>query len=278
MQRPRSGRAFAQASGIVTIFADLLSEQWAYRELLVRMTARDLLLRYKQTVMGFGWAIFMPLVNTAIFSVIFTRVATIDVGTAYPVYAFCGLVAWNFFASALRFSVTSLTSNPSLVTKVYFPREIFPFSAVLVSIVDLAVALGVLAVVMAYYGVLAPHASLLLLPVVVAVLVVLTSAAALFLSMANLFYRDVKYLFEIVIAVWMFATSVVYPIGRVGGRLGALLALNPMTHVVDAFRAVLITGQAPGAAFWATAVMSIVLLGAAWVAFHRAEFTFAENL
>jgi ABC-type polysaccharide/polyol phosphate export permease len=274
----RLGRAFAQASGIVTIFADLLSEQWAYRELLVRMTARDLLLRYKQTVMGFGWAIFMPLVNTAIFSVIFTRVATIDVGTAYPVYAFCGLVAWNFFASALRFSVTSLTSNPSLVTKVYFPREIFPFSAVLVSIVDLAVALGVLAVVMAYYGVLAPHASLLLLPVVVTVLVLFTAAAALFLSMANLFYRDVKYLFEIVIAVWMFATSVVYPIGRVGGRLGAVLALNPMTHVVDAFRDVLIAGQAPGAAFWLTAVMSIVLLGAAWAAFHRAEFTFAENL
>ena len=76
----------------MTIFWELLSEQWAYRELLVRMTARDLLLRYKQTVMGFGWAIFMPLVNTAIFSVIFTRVATIDVGTAYPVYAFCGLV------------------------------------------------------------------------------------------------------------------------------------------------------------------------------------------
>src|SRR5437868_2740077 len=119
---------------------EVVAEQWEYRELLVRMTARDLLLRYKQTVMGFGWAIFMPLVNTAIFSVIFTRVAAIDVGMPYPVYAFCGLVAWNFFSSALRFSVTSLTSNPSLVTKVYFPREIFPFSAVLVSLVDFAVS------------------------------------------------------------------------------------------------------------------------------------------
>ena len=83
---------------------EVVAEQWEYRELLVRMTARDLLLRYKQTVMGFGWAIFMPLVNTAIFSVIFTRVAAIDVGMPYPVYAFCGLVAWNFFSSALRFS------------------------------------------------------------------------------------------------------------------------------------------------------------------------------
>ena len=111
---------------------EIFAEQWQYRELLLRMTMRDLALRYKQTVMGFGWAIFMPLVNTAIFTVIFTRVASVDVGAPYPVYAFCGLVAWNFFASALRFSVISLTSNPSLVTKLYFPREIFPFSAVLV--------------------------------------------------------------------------------------------------------------------------------------------------
>jgi lipopolysaccharide transport system permease protein len=100
----------------MTVLAELVSEQWEYRELLVRMTARDLLLRYKQTVMGFGWAIFMPLVNTAIFSVIFTRVAVIDVGQPYPVYAFCGLLAWNFFASSLRFAIASLTSNRRVVT------------------------------------------------------------------------------------------------------------------------------------------------------------------
>ena len=85
----------------MTVLTELVAEQWEYRELLVRMTARDLLLRYKQTVMGFGWAIFMPLVNTAIFSVIFTRVAAIDVGQPYPVYAFCGLLAWNFCATSV---------------------------------------------------------------------------------------------------------------------------------------------------------------------------------
>ena len=261
----------------MTILMELVAEQWEYRELLVRMTARDLLLRYKQTVMGFGWAIFMPLVNTAIFSVIFTRVATIDVGTPYPVYAFCGLVAWNFFASSLRFSVTSLTSNPSLVTKVYFPREIFPFSAVLVSIVDFAVSATVLAALMLYYRV-AVGWPILMLPVVVLAVVIFTAAAALLVSMANLFYRDVKYLFEIVIAVWMFATSVVYPIGRVGGRLGAVLALNPMTHLIDAFRAELHDQRMPGVAFGITFAASIALLGVAWVTFHLAEFDFAENL
>jgi lipopolysaccharide transport system permease protein len=261
----------------MSVLAEIISEQWEFRELLVRMTARDLLLRYKQTVMGFGWAVFMPLVNTAIFSVIFTRVAVIDVGGPYPVYAFCGLVAWNFFSSALRFAVSSLTSNPSLVTKVYFPREIFPFSAVLVALVDFGVSALVLGAVMLYY-----HVSvgwpILWLPVVMAGTVIFTAAAALFISMANLFYRDVKYLFEIVIAFWMFATSVVYPIGRVGGRLGAVLALNPMTHLIDAFRAVLLQRQAPGLPFVVTVAVSVVLFVGAWIAFHLAEFDFAENL
>ena len=130
---------------------EMVSEQIQYRELLYQMTMRDLLLRYKQTVMGFGWAVFMPLVNTAVFSVIFTRVAPIDVGVPYPVFAYCGLLAWNFFASSLRFSVISLTSNVSLVTKIYFPREIFPFSAILVSLGDFAVGSVVLVGLMVYY-------------------------------------------------------------------------------------------------------------------------------
>ena len=119
---------------------------------------------------------------------------------------------------------------------------------------------------------------ILMLPVVFLAVVIFTAAAALLVSMANLFYRDVKYLFEIVIAVWMFATSVVYPIGRVGGRLGLLLTLNPMTHLIDAFRAVLLDQRMPGMAFGVTFAASIVLLAGAWVMFHQAEFDFAENL
>src|SRR3954462_3210559 len=251
----------------MTVLAELVSEQWEYRELLVRMTARDLLLRYKQTVMGFGWAVFMPLVNTAIFSVIFTRVTTVDVGVAYPVYAFSGLVLWNFFASSLRFAVNSLTSNPSLVPEGLFPREIFPFPAVLVSLVDLAVSMLVLGAVMAWYHV-GVGWSLLALPLVILAAVMFTAAAALVVSMANLFYRDVKYLFEIVIAVWMFATSVVYPVGRVGGRLGAILALNPMTPLVEAFRGVVMGQRLPGPDFFVMAAFSAVFLAGAWAAFH----------
>jgi lipopolysaccharide transport system permease protein len=256
---------------------EIVSEQREYHELLLEVTKRDLLLRYKQTVMGVGWAVFMPLLNTAIFSVIFTRVAPMDVGIPYPVYAYCGLVAWNLFASSLRFSVTSLTSNINLVTKVYFPREVLPLSTVLVSMVDMSVATLVLVALMAYYGI-APSWTVLAVPVVLFVEVAFTFAVALLVAMANLFYRDVKYLFEAVIQVWMFATAVLYPVDRIGGWIGLLMRMNPMTPIIEAFRDIILLGRLPGPAFAAAAITSLVLLSWAWLVFHRAEFTFAENI
>src|SRR5580693_4222084 len=176
---------------------EMLLEQLEFRELLYRMTARDLILRYKQTVMGFGWAIFMPLINTVLFSVVFTRVTKIETPVPYPVFAYCGLWAWNFFASSLRFCVVSLSGNPNLVGKVFFPREIFPFTAVIVALVDFAVAWVPLVGLMVYYRIL-PSSTIVLLPAVLVVHVAFTAAMGLVLSMANLFYRDVKYLFELV--------------------------------------------------------------------------------
>src|SRR5260370_40275115 len=111
---------------------EMVLEQFEFRELLYQMTARDLMLRYKQTAMGFGWALLMPLLNTAIFSIVFMRIAPVQTRVPYPLFAFCGLLVWNFTAAALRVAVTSLTSNTNLVAKGDFPREIFPFPAVTV--------------------------------------------------------------------------------------------------------------------------------------------------
>ena len=262
----------------MTILMEVVAEQWEYRELLVRMTARDLLLRYKQTVMGFGWAIFMPLVNTAVFSVIFTRVAPLEVDMPYPLFAYCGLLAWNFTASSLRFSVNSLTSNSNLVTKVYFPREIFPISAVAVSLVDFLVGAIVLVGLMVYYRVM-PTAALAGLPWVLAVHVMFTASIAMLLAMGNLFYRDVKYLFEIIITVWMFLSAVLYPVSAVGGLAGRVMALNPMTPILDGYRDILLRGRLPNPdTFLWTTIESIVLLAVTWLVFHRAECEFAENV
>src|SRR6187397_1168930 len=187
-------------SRLASDIKEMFQEQREFRELLIVMTSRDLMLRYKQTIMGFGWAVFMPLLNTILFSVIFVRVAKLDVGVPYPVFAYCGLLAWNLTASALRFSVNSLTANINLVAKVYFPREIFPFSAVFVSVVDFAVGGLVLIALLIYYKV-AVTPAILFLPVILVIQMLFTAAVALLLAMGNLFYRDVKYLFEVVVTL-----------------------------------------------------------------------------
>jgi lipopolysaccharide transport system permease protein len=257
---------------------EMLHEQIEYRELLWRIAARDLLLRYKQTAMGFAWALFMPLLNTAVFSVIFMRLTTIQTPVPYPVYAYCGLWVWNFFAASLRFSLVSLTSNPSLVTKVYFPREIFPFSSILVCLVDFAVASVVLVALALYYGV-RPTGAIAFLPLVMAVHIAFTAGVALLLAMGNLFYRDVKYIFEVVLAVWMFLSSALYPVQNIGGKLGLLVELNPMTPIIDAYRVALLgVPMTNPTAFTIAAVISFVLFFGAWLLFHRLEFEFAENL
>jgi lipopolysaccharide transport system permease protein len=255
---------------------EIVDEQYEFRELLYQMTRRDLLLRYKQTMMGFGWAIFMPLVNTAVFFVVFTRVAPIQLDMPYPLFAYSGLLAWNFSSASFRFAVISLTSNAGLVSKVYFPREIFPISTVLVSLVDFAVGATVLVGLMLYYQV-APTAALLALPLVLAVHVIFTLGLCLLLAMGNLFYRDVKYLFEIVLTVWMFLSAVLYPVSEVPGLTGQLMALNPMTPILEGYRDVLLRGQFPdAAALTIAAAESVVLLVVGWLIFHRAEYEFAE--
>ena len=257
---------------------EIIAEQYEFRELLYQMTRRDLQLRYKQTMMGVAWAVFMPLMNTAVFSVIFTRVAPLSLEMPYPLFAYCGLWAWNFTAASLRFAVVSLTSNAQLVTKVYFPREIFPISAVLVSLVDFAVGSTVLVGLMVWYGVV-PTLAIAALPWVVLVHLMFTLSISLILAMANLFYRDVKYLFELTLTIWMFMTAVLYPVSQVGGTMAKVMQLNPMTPIIDGYRDVLLRGRIPEpSTFLMTTLASVVFLIVAWVVFHRGETEFAENI
>ena len=221
------------AGGIVsqTLAADvreMVREQLDYRDLLFQITRRDLSLRYTQTIMGFGWAIFMPLVNTIIFSVVFTRVAPLDVGVPYPLFALLRAPGLELLCVVLRFSLTSLTSNTNLVAKVYFPREIFPFSAFIVASSTSLVGSLVLIGMMIYFRVAVT-------PAILSSRSCWQSSAVhrrrwrLILAMANLFYRDVKYIFEVIITFWMFATSVLYPVDEITGAFGAVIRLNPMT-------------------------------------------------
>jgi lipopolysaccharide transport system permease protein len=257
---------------------EMISELVQYRELLLILTRRDLLVRYKQSMMGFAWAIFVPLTNMIVFTIIFTRVAPVKTDIPYPLYAYAGLLPWNLFASSLKSSVNSLTSNGTLVTKVYFPREILPFSAILVNLVDFAVGASVLVALMIYYGV-GVSSTVLFLPAILIVHLAFTAGMALLLAMGNLFFRDVKYLFEVLLTFWMFATAVVYPVDQVGGTLGKILQLNPMTPIIEGYRAVILRGELPPLVpFATTSVVAVAFLVIGWLVFHRAEFKFAESI
>lgn len=269
----------AWPAALLADLREMVGEQVQYRELLFALTRRDLLLRYRQTLMGFAWAILMPVTYMLVFSLIFTRVGAVKTGgTPYAIFAYTGLLPWNFLASSLRFSVGSLLANRTLITKVYFPREILPFSVILVSLVDFAVAGLVLAGLLVWYKMHVTSA-LLFLPVVILVQIAFTAAVTLLVSLANLFFRDVKYLLEIFITLWMLASPVVYPVEHVGGKLGGLLALNPMAPILNAYRSILLHGELPSPGrFVYAAVTSFVLLILSWLLFHRTEPRIAETI
>jgi ABC-type polysaccharide/polyol phosphate export permease len=250
----------------------------ASRELLYELTTRDLKIRYKQTILGTAWALFTPLVMMFIFTQIFARVAKVDTSPIpYSIFVYCGLLPWQFFSTSLKSSVDSLTRNRLLVTKIYMPREVFPISQVLSAFADFLVASVVLAALMAWHGI-APASTAWFLPIIVLVQTALTIGLALLLSMGNLFYRDVKYLFEVGLLLWMFATSVIYPIDIVG-PWAWMLHLNPMTPIIDAYRSVLLTGQLPdvlGFTYASVVAVLLFVVGMAW--FHESEYQFAENI
>lgn len=255
----------------------MFTELRDYRELLYMMTRRDLMLRYRHTVMGFGWAIFMPVINTIVFTLIFRKVAKIETDVPYPVFSYCGLLPWNMFATSLKTGINSLFTNKGLLTKVYFPREVFPFSTMLVGVVDFVVGLSVLAVLMIWYRI-PLSTSALFLPILLAVQIMFTAGLCMFLAPANLYYRDVKYILDVLVTVWMFATPVLYPTRHVEGPLGVLLQMNPLAPIIDGYRAILLRGELPAAIpFAGAAVLSLIIFTAGWIVFHRTEYTFAEN-
>jgi ABC-2 type transport system permease protein/lipopolysaccharide transport system permease protein len=255
----------------------MFTELRDYRDLLLLMTHRNFVLRYRQTMLGMAWAVFMPVINTIVFTLIFRRVAKIETDVPYPVFSYCGLLPWNLFATSLKNSVNTLVANKNLLNKVYFPREVFPFATVLVSVVDFVVGLSILGLMMLYYRI-PLSATALFLPILIIVQLMFTAGLAMLLAPANLYYRDVKYILDVVVAVGMFATPVVYPTRHVTGTLGVVLQMNPLAPIIDGYRAILLRGELPSVIpFTAVAVVSFGLFAVGWIVFHRAEYAFAEN-
>lgn len=256
--------------------AGTFREMVAARELLWSFVERDLIVRYRTPVLGIGWAVATPFAQMLVFTLAFARVARVDVGMPYPLYAYIGLAAWTLTAAALREGTNSLAGNPVLLTKVRFPREVLPIAAVCTALTDFIVAVMLVGGMMWFYHVELTWA-VVLFPLVLIVQLVFVAALALLLSIANLLWRDVRHVFDVLIVVWMFASAVVYPAQNVGGWLGALLAANPMTQIIEAYRDVLVRGRPPAASPFAVAAAgSLLLFAVSWTVFRRSERRFAE--
>lgn len=252
-------------------------ELWRFRDLLASFAVRDLRLRYRQTALGAAWVVVQPLVGAAIFTFVFAKVAGLpSEDVPYLLLSYTGLVAWTLFSGILTKSSTSLVGNASLVSKVYFPRLLLPLSVVASGLVDLAVAVAVLAVLMGVYGV-APGLGLLLLPVWLLLLIVLALGVGLLACSLMVRYRDVQYVLPVLTQFLLFGSPVAYALSAVPEHLQVFVAANPLTGLLEGFRwSLLDTGAPPvGAVAW-SAAFACVAFGLGSLAFASLEREFAD--
>lgn len=257
-----------------------LSDIWLYRELLYFLALRDVKVRYKQAVIGAGWAVIQPVFMMLVFWVFLGKLAGVSSqlkGVPYNVFAFAGLVPWLLFANGVTGASDSLVNSSNLISKVYFPRLIIPLAAVAAWIPDFFIGFVVLLAVMTVQGI-APATTVLFMPAFLALGVVVTLSAAVWLSSLNVAYRDIHYVAPFFIQLGLFLTPVTYPATLVhSSRLRILFGLNPMTGVVEGFRwAVLGGGPAPWGAVGQSLGVSAVILGAGVLYFRRVEQFFAD--
>ena len=254
-----------------------LNAVWHYRELLYFLIWRDIKVRYKQTVIGAGWAVLQPLMTMVIFSIVFGNFAKIPSdGVPYPVFAYAALLPWNFFAQALSRSGNSLVGSANLITKVYFPRLVIPIAAAVASIVDFAIALVILLGMMIWFSI-PPTWATLTLPLFLALSLVTALSVGLWLSALHVRYRDVGYIIPFLTQVWMYASPVVYPVSVVPEKWRLVYSLNPIVGVIEGFRWALLNTHTPDfSAMAISGVIVIALLLGGIVYFRQMEQTFAD--
>lgn len=252
---------------------------WRYRELLGFLAWRDVKVRYKQAVLGAAWALIQPMITTTIFTVLFGRLANMpDGGVPYPLIVLAGLLPWQLFAASLSGSSGSLVSNSSLISKIYFPRLIVPISALGVALIDFCIVLGLFVVLAAWFGVY-PTWHWLLLPCFMLLALAAALGAGLWLTALTVKYRDFRFIVPFLLQVGIFVTPIgfrtdFFPSWR------QLMALNPLTAVVDGFRWCLLGGHQqidPLGLGFGVLLISLSLAGGLWF-FRKMEKGFADNI
>ncbi len=257
-----------------------LKELWHFRDLLYILCWRDIKVRYKQTALGIVWVLLQPLVSTAIFTIFFGNFVKIPSGhLPYSIFVLVGLIFWNYFSQALNKASFCLVDNQHLVTKVYFPREILPLSSILTSFVDFLVSLGLLFIALMLFGIPVNFLFMILCILTIVSTALASSGLGMFLAAVNVTYRDVRYIIPFFLQLLIFVSPVIYPLAIVRPSFQYLMALNPMSGVIDALRSSLSLAKIENPSLLIISLFSSVLFfGVGWLYFKWAEQKFADIL
>ncbi|MGH8824602.1 MAG: ABC transporter permease [Jiangellaceae bacterium] len=256
----------------------MLRELWAGRELIVVLTEREIRARYKQTKVGFAWALLTPFLLMVVFTVFFQRVADVETGgIPYPLFSYIALLPWTFFSGALAKGAVSITQNLTLLNKVYCPREVFPLAAVAIAAVDTTIAVSILGILFAIYQFM-PHIESLWVPVLMMVQLAFTIGVTLILSACVVYLRDIRQILPMILQFGLFATPIGYGLEVIPRELLPLYsALNPLGPVIDGYRRTVLLGEPPQLGLLAIGAFSaFLLLVFGYLLFKRMETNFAD--
>lgn len=260
-----------------------LRELWRFRELVFFLTWRDILVRYKQTLLGGTWAILQPLLQMLVFNVVFGEIAGLSTGgVPRPIFTYAALLPWNLFANAVSEAGRSLVMNRSMITKVYFPRLIIPLSKIFSGVLDFAIAFLILIGMMFYYGIF-PTSAIWTLPLYMLLSMITALGVGLWLSALNVHYRDVKYIIPFLTQFWMLVTPIAFEAKEIFDRLPDglqwIFALNPMVGVIEGFRNALVgTPIYSTETLWVSILTSLIVLITGLIYFRSMERTFADTV
>ncbi len=248
-----------------------------YYSLLKKLTLREIKARYKQSFLGFFWIILNPLFQMIIMSFIFSKIMKMTgIGVPYPIYLYAGLLPWLFFANSIASAMGALTNNSSLIKKIYFPREILILSTLLAKVFDFSLAIIIFVLLMIFFKIPFTFYMLFFLPIFL-LQFIFTYGLSLLLSALNLFYRDIQYLFDLIMTLWFYVTPVIYSTEFFPEEYRYIFKINPMSVFINAYRQVLFNGTYPnweslGIGFFIS--MGLYLI--AYKVFKKLEGMFAD--
>lgn len=248
-----------------------------YRELLNQLTMREIKQRYKQSVLGYAWVILNPFFTMLVMAFVFSIIMRIpDLGVPYPIYLYAGLLPWTLFTNSLTSSANALVGNAGLLSKIYFPREIFVLSTILAKIVDFLLSCSIFVIFMIYYQVPLSWNILWVIPIFL-IQQIFTYGLSLFLAAANLFYRDIQYLLSLILLIWMYLTPVIYATEFFPAKYQWIFKLNPMAVIINAYRKVILAQGTPNLQSLGIALgVSVIILAITYQLFKKAEGVFAD--